>query len=389
MACGAGNSLEADMKRSPGRARTALSVLGALLIGASPALAQNSCSEPPPGRANLSGVVRAIPGDLPLPGATVIATWAGGNRQVETDADGRYSFCSLRAGLALTVRAGLAPYRGREESVDLGSGTDGLDLTVDLRASTEVEARGRLAGRVVDRETMEAVSGAQIALDDGDYVALTDAAGRFVLDDLHPGAGILRIRHLAYGENETALQIPSKGTLEVEIRLAPEALPVEPIAVTVLGMQSFKLDVSGFYERRELNERLGLGHYLTRREIEDRGAARVSHILSDVPRVGMLDGLCGSARCDVPVITSSGGDCRRLKDIGRELMVGASLYLDGVRMPVVSGWGDDILVSGIDEFLSPGDIAGIEVYTGAGDLPARFADANAQRCGAVVIWTGR
>jgi len=69
-------------------------------------------------------------------------------------------------------------------------------------------------------------------------------------------------------------------------------------------------------------------------------------------------------------------------------MVGASLYLDGVRMPIVSGRGNDILISGIDEFLVPGDIAGIEVYTGAGDLPGEFADFNAQRCGAVVIWTG-
>lgn len=359
-----------------------------VLLLASPAVAQRGCSEPADGRANLSGIVRAVPGDLPLPGATVAATWRGGNRQVETGADGRFAFCSLRAGLALTLRADLDPYRGRARTLDLGAGAADIALTVDLREAAGVATRGRIAGRVVDGETLKAVTGAQIALDDGEYTVLSDAAGRFVLDELHPGASVLRVRHLAYGENEAQIQIPADGTREIEVRLAARALPVEPITVTVLGMQSFKLDVSGFYERRDLNERLGLGHYLTRRDIAERGAARVSHILSEIPRVGLLDGQCGSSRCDVPVITSGGGDCRRLKDTGGELVVGASLYLDGVRMPLVSGRGSDILVSGIDEFLAPGDIAGIEVYTGAGDLPAAFADANSQRCGAVVIWTG-
>lgn len=377
------------MNRSRTRISPALGAIGALLVPAHPALAQGVCSDAADGRANLSGVVRAVPGELPLPGATVTATWSDGNRRIETDAEGRYAFCSLREGVALTLRADLDPYRGRQVAFELGSGATDVALTVDLRTSTDVESRGRVAGRVLDRETMGPVAGAAIALDDGRYVELSDEAGRFLLADRPPGVGVLRIRHLAYGENEASIQIPSSGTLEIEIRLAPEALPVEPIDVTVVGMQSFKLDISGFYARRDWNDRLGLGHYLTRRDIEDRGAARVSHILSDIPRVGMLDGGCGSGRCDVPVITSAGGDCRRVKDSGGELMVGASLYLDGVRMPTVSGRGNEFLISGIDEFVVPGDIAGIEVYTGAGDLPGEFADFNAQRCGAVVIWTGR
>lgn len=379
---------EMHIQRFPPRASVVAGAIATILATATPVVAQGVCAEPSRGRANLSGVVRVIPGSVPLPGATVTATWRDGNRQVETDVEGRYAFCSLREGLALTLRADLDPYRGRQVAFELGSDATDVALTVDLRTSTDVETRGRLAGRVLDRETMRPVVGAAIALDDGEYVELSDEAGRFLLAELHPGVGVLRIRHLAYGENETSIQIPSDGTVEIEVRLAPEALPVEPIAVTVLGMQSFKLDVSGFYSRRDWNERLGLGHYLTRRDIEDRGAARVSHILSEIPRVGLLDGGCGSGRCDVPVVTSAGGDCRRVKDTGGELMVGASLYLDGVRMPTVSGRGNEFLISGIDEFVVPGDIAGIEVYTGAGDLPGEFADFNAQRCGAVVIWTG-
>lgn len=382
-------SRRGDVRRGPAP-RRATTLLGAALVVLPGAIrAQSACSAAPDGRANLSGVVRAIPGELPLPGATVTASWRGGNRQMETGPEGRYAFCSLRAGLAVRVHAVLDPYRGADVEVELAPGANDLPLGVDLRAGAGAKPSARVAGRVVDVQTLEPVAGAQIALDDGEYLELSDEAGRFLIEDVLPGAGVLRVRHLAYGENETALRIPDDGTLEIEVRLAPEALPVEPIAVTVLGLRSFKLDVSGFYERRDLNERLGLGHYLTRGDIEGRGAARVSHILMDVPRVAMIDGMCATTRCNIPVITSGGGDCRRIKDVGGELVVGASLYLDGRRVRVVNGRGDAVVLSGVDDFLVPGDVAGIEVYTGAGDLPGEFADANAQRCGAIVIWTGR
>lgn len=376
--------------RAPLPATAILGFLGALttLLVAQGVRAQTTCSEASPGRANLSGVVRATPGDVPLPGATVTARWRGGNRQMESGPDGRYAFCSLRADLSLVLSAELAPYRSADVGIELGGGREDVPLAVDLRAADAVKGRGRVTGRVLDRETLEPVAGARIGLDEGDFIGLSDAAGRFLIEDLIPGTGLLRIQHLAYGEHQTPLDIPGEGTLEVELLLAPAALPVDPITVTVLGMRSFKLDMAGFYERRDVNERLGLGHYLTRNDIQRRGASRVSHILSEIPRVAMLDGGCPTSRCNIPVIGSSGGDCGRLKDVGGEQVLGASLYIDGRRMSVVSGRRGHVMLSGVDDFLTPGDVAGIEVYTGAGDLPGEFADANAQRCGAIVIWTG-
>jgi len=96
-------------------------------------------------------------------------------------------------------------------------------------------------------------------------------------------------------------------------------------------------------------------------------------------------GLCFSSRYDIVVVATSSPKCRRLRQEGGEFLIGASLYIDGRRIRVATGG----IPAGVDDFVMPGDVSGIEVYTGSGSLPAEFADPNAQQCGAIVVWTGR
>lgn len=67
--------------------------------------------------------------------------------------------------------------------------------------------------------------------------------------------------------------------------------------------------------------------------------------------------------------------------------MGASVYVDGHRFKLISGSTSDPTVFGINELVRPADVAGIEVYTGLGDLPGEFADPNGQKCGAIATWT--
>ena len=107
-------------------------------------------------------------------------------------------------------------------------------------------------------------------------------------------------------------------TLVIEVLLDPAVLPVEPLEVEIVGLRSHKLEMSGFYDRQEFNERLGLGHYMTRLDIEERGAGQVSHILADIPRVQMMHGRCFTSRCDFPIITGSNPACREPRQHGVE-----------------------------------------------------------------------
>ncbi|MFQ5948594.1 MAG: TonB-dependent receptor plug domain-containing protein, partial [Acidimicrobiia bacterium] len=130
-------------------------------------------------------------------------------------------------------------------------------------------------------------------------------------------------------------------------------------------------------------EKVGLGEFVTRDDIERRQAVRLSQVLADLPRMDFQP-FCPGWRCLVPIIRGRSPACRRVKREGLQAFIGPSIYLNGRRVPMVVGGG----LFGIDDLTNPSDIAGIEVYTGIGDLPADFADFNAQRCGAIAIWTG-
>ena len=91
-------------------------------------------------------------------------------------------------------------------------------------------------------------------------------------------------------------------------------------------------------------------------------------MLADVPGVRVRCSGSGINSCRIESARRSegfsGGGC----DL--------NVYLDGT---LVRG-------GGVDEFVLPIEIAGIEVYAGPAQLPAEFAGSDA-RCGAVVIWT--
>ncbi len=55
-----------------------------------------------------------------------------------------------------------------------------------------------------------------------------------------------------------------------------------------------------------------------------------------------------------------------------------TVFIDRIRL-------EDATARDIDEFVQPGAIAGMEVYTRASQVPPQFASLTS--CGAIVIWT--
>jgi len=361
-------------------------LLAALILAASAGAASAQTPECPgydPDLGIVWGMVRAMEGGAPVPGAEVEVRWNGGKSEAQSLDSGIYIVCGVRTEVPVIVKAGIERFAGSGVAALLDPGeTLEVPLAVAFGGTAASPITGRVIGRIVDRQTLKPITNALVGAGDEGYTGVTDGAGRFVLDRVDPGQQVIRVQHLAYGESEAPFSMGADGTLEVEVRLDPAVLPVEPITVKIVGVRSHKLEMAGFYGRRDWNARLGLGYYITRADIRKRAPARISHILTEIPRVDMIHGKCFTSRCDFPFILATNPRCRIPKQEGVEVILGASLYLDGRRMRQVAG-------QGVDDFAQPGDIAGIEVYTGSGDLPAEFADFNAQKCGAIVLWTGR
>jgi hypothetical protein len=88
-----------------------------------------------------------------------------------------------------------------------------------------------VSGVVVDVVTGRALADVALRIEGTDVSAASDDQGRFVLRGLLPGRWTLLVDHLAYGHHEHEIAVGEGQTLELQIRLASEAIELEPIVV--------------------------------------------------------------------------------------------------------------------------------------------------------------
>lgn len=336
-------------------------------------------------RGELPGVVGRVIDQTsgePVPRVEVFAWFPTSEQQFErsSDGDGEFRLCSLGSAGTLLVQAVTRTAQSPVVTIEVEAETvKRLDLVLVTGLATASGDPGRVVGRIVTRDNRQAIEGVLITLVDDGATALTDVRGHFSLSDVLPGEHALEMRHIAYGVVRDTIAVPAGGTLDIEVQLAPVAIELEPIVVTMV--RDPRLEMRGFYERRRWGRDLGLGHFLDVRDIDRLQTNRLSHLFAEIPSLS-IEFVC-PLRCKVPVFRSNTPRCRAPNTMAGEVNVGASVYLDGVRFKLIKG-GE---ITSIDDVALPIEIAAIEVYSGLGDLPGEFADVNAQRCGAVAIWT--
>ncbi len=337
----------------------------------------------------LAGIVRDTLQGILIPGATVSATWTEDEGQehtvsVEADSEGVYVLCGLPPREDLTVSARFPSFRTEPMRVSIEPGPPaGWDILVGVEAgalASLLTVPGRILGQVLDRSSGRPVEAANVILSDTllaeDRQRMTDGSGRFMFTDLSPGMYRVTVDHITFDPLDQLVDLPSDRTVQVDFELSADPIELAPIVVT--AVREKRLELQGFYDRRELGEAIGAGVFLTRDDIEDAGAIRVTHYLGRIP--GVRTECTGGANnnCTIRMTRGAPSLSRRAEYGCRN----ANVYLDGVRVIRDGGGGESI-----DNFVTPAEIAGIEVYRGASELPAEFGGAVG-RCGAIVIWTG-
>lgn len=213
-------------------------------------------------------------------------------------------------------------------------------------------------GKVVDRHTGRDIPGVRVELQSVDpepggvWEGTTTESGRFQTSDLPAGHYRIRVQALGFADVDQEILLSGAARMDLRIELVPEALELDPIVVAT--RRTTRLEASGFFERR----RLGIGHTLTREEIEARNPHSVSALLRTIPGVEVVSVRGGIA----------GGTVRLRRGCEPELVV------NGVR---VRNPGP------IENIVSIGDLEAIEVYHGAA---GPMTPINTT-CGTVVAWT--
>ncbi|MFN0100081.1 MAG: carboxypeptidase-like regulatory domain-containing protein [Gemmatimonadaceae bacterium] len=240
-----------------------------------------------------------------------------------------------------------------------------LAAPVDAQRSTQPK-HARFRGIVLDASTAKPVVGTRIAVVGTGRVAVSDSLGVFDLDSLP--AGINRFVVFAVGFPRSNLTLPfaagevMERTLELDstqVNLdsaAAAAAAAQPIAgVTVNAPVPMERRYADF-ERRM---RTGRGQYLTREQIEKAGFNRLTDAMRQVR--GAIVECGGGGGCFIRMARAPRG-C-----LPEYIVDGVENNSFGLNTPIL-------------------DIEGIEVYTGAADVPGEFAGRNAG-CGVIVIWT--
>lgn len=230
-------------------------------------------------------------------------------------------------------------------------------LAVSAQSVTGSVVQGQVAAPVADaRLVLRGPGGAVRA------TAVSDADGRFRLDLDTPGPVRLEVTHIAYAPWQTVeFTVGGGETLEVEVRLGIEALPLEPL--TVVATRSSRGRLAGFEQRRTSLAGFG-GYFLTDAEIERRPVAVTTSLVRTTP--GMSVARHGSGGIPQNVIMA--GNCV------------ARTFVDGIRVTQTEG-------GSLDDLVVPELLAGVEMYPRGLSAPAQYQDTRDPSCGVVLFWT--
>ncbi|MEM7415073.1 MAG: carboxypeptidase-like regulatory domain-containing protein [Gemmatimonadota bacterium] len=223
-------------------------------------------------------------------------------------------------------------------------------------------------GVVLTADSGEPVSGARLLLRDPDGVIragmISSDRGRFELRADLAGMLRLEVSHIGYADWRTAAFALGTGqTLDVEVKLGIEAIPLEPIVV-VARRSTGVSRTAQFLQRMNDPARVG-GYFIPEEDIESRPASLASTLVVGTP--GMSVRLASSAAgLERNVIMA--GECQ------------AQAFVDGIR--VQQGGG-----ASVDDVVTVDRLAGVEMYPRALGAPSQYVDTHNPRCGVVLYWT--
>lgn len=235
------------------------------------------------------------------------------------------------------------------------AGTEGVDA--------QEPGRGALGGTVRSESTGDPLGGARVRALTSGRTAVVASDGSFRLDGLEAGEHRVRVSYLGSETEVLRIDVRPGYVTELTVELAVE--PIDLPVLEVEAVQRFERGkLAGFYRRRK---RRGAGRFLTREEIEEAPGNDLRHVFRTVPGVDV-------ARCG-----GRAPGCWALVGRGCSSVSEVTYYVDGARVPLVSGTG-----VGLGQ-IPASDVEAIEVYTGPAGVPPQWAGVDG---GCVVsIWT--
>ncbi len=240
-------------------------------------------------------------------------------------------------------------------------------------AASRPTRRG-ITGRLLDDRTGRPVPGARIQLlnrrEQRVSSELTDSAGAFHFSPSAAGAYLLHAEAAGYqAARSTPLSLAPDDTLQVELRVATDAVLLAPLTV-VAGTTRKVGDerLEGFEWRRRTK---ATGRFLGPEEIRRLNPFHATDAIQQVPFVRVAGS--GSSKWLL---------LRKRHGLLANHFCHANLYIDGVLVR-----GLDPSTAMLDQLISARTLAAVEVYPTHSSAPGEFPPVTDPNCGVIVLWT--
>ncbi len=201
------------------------------------------------------------------------------------------------------------------------------------------------------------IAGAEVFLRGSPLRIETDDRGEFRLGKVPAGELTLAVRRLGFQPDTVKLMVMAGQTVPLEMTI--HRLPLQLQPVLVYGRRNLTGRMAGFYSRKDR----GIGHFVTREEIERRNPPNVTDMFRMIP--GARVESRGPGRT---IVRFRGSQCAPLT------------WLDGT--PLFAGEFD------LDA-ISPRSLEGMEIYSGPSSVPTEFLGTRSisSSCGTIILWS--
>jgi TonB family protein len=218
-------------------------------------------------------------------------------------------------------------------------------------------AQGTITGAVRD-STGVGINGAKVSVTGVAVSAESDDSGAFVLHGVPPGPASVHVRRLGFAPGSIDVAVTNGTTTHIDVAIKEVAHALNPVVVYARRPRHYEGYLAGFYERRDQ----GFGRFITGDEIAKQAPMRTTDMLRMVPGLHITTSDAGDSHVRI-----RGDNCW------------PSVWIDGA--PANAAEFDV-------DWVTPADIAGIEIYSSIATVPPEFVDPLGPRlCGTIVIWT--
>lgn len=257
----------------------------------------------------------------------------------------------------------------------------------------DAAAQGEIAGRVMVADSARApLPGAEASIAKLRLTAMSDSSGRFRFRNVPAGAHVIVLRAIGFRSESSTVTIDFDEVVSWDAVLTRvEGITLPERVVTAPGASAAPpAKLMEFTER----QKLGVGHFINRDQLAkaEGGMRQTGDVISQVPGVRVRRGQnkvwIASAR------TTRSGKCAFCaatpNDVnGVDFAAGArpacymDVYVDGAL--VQDARHPEFGLFDVNT-ISPEHIGGIEVYSSAAQIPAKY-NRTGSNCGVVLIWT--